>query len=99
MSYDPGYNSGKHHAPVESAAQDEIIEPCEECGLKPLFFTDEFGQTIRVDGCFRGLLGNVISACCGHGGRKPAYVRIHNGNDTVDICGGKVIDYGEFTRE
>lgn len=22
MSYDPGYNSGKHHAPVESAAQD-----------------------------------------------------------------------------
>lgn len=74
-------------------------EACEECGIMPLYFTDEFGQVIRVDDCFRGLLGKVISACCGHGGRKPAYVRIQKGNGTVDICGGRVIDYGEFTRE
>lgn len=73
--------------------------PCEECGLEPLWIEKD-GHTIRVDGCFGAFLGQVISACCGHGGRKPAYVRIcqDSASEYIDICGGKIVDYLTYSK-
>ena len=70
-----------------------MVTVCPECGKPPLEVHTEHG-TVKVDACFGALLGEVISACCGHGGRKPAYIRIHTGTGShVDVCNGTVGDY------
>lgn len=75
-------------------------EPCAECGLLPGYYRTEYGVT-RVDGCL-GFLREVVSACCGHGGRKPAYLRIATDatdGGVIDICGGTHMDYGAYADE
>lgn len=72
---------------------------CSHCNLETPIIIDG----MEVDACFEDLLGKVMSACCGHGDSKRAYVRIkrlhgNSGSPCVDICGGEVIDYAKFTE-
>lgn len=64
---------------------------CPECGKPPLHIHGH-----QIDACFGGLINGCISACCGHGGRKPAYLRLNTSNGYIDICGGEVISYHEY---
>jgi hypothetical protein len=71
---------------------------CPECHLE----TPIVVGGVEVDACFGDMLGKVMNACCGHGDPARAYVRIkrlhgNSGSPCVDICGGEVVGFGEWT--
>ncbi len=70
---------------------------CPECKLEtPILI----GET-QVDACFGGKIQGCISACCGHGGKGRAYVRLRvetpDGDiDHIDICAGVLMPYAKY---